>query len=145
MSAAALFQSARDAGVELRLVDGKVKITGKKSAVAGLIEPLRQHREDLVRWLENAAIPVAVLHEEYRLYSRLTPPPEPQQEPEPSTDPAAWRELAQAYHLHHFACKTCCAGGQGRGLRCGTGAALWRAYSDTSTQPAITGPHDECK
>jgi len=41
---------------------------------------------------------------------------------------ASWRELAEAYHHHHFACKTCQAAGQGRGLRCGTGAALWTSY-----------------
>ena len=41
---------------------------------------------------------------------------------------ASWRELAEAYHQHHFACKTCQAAGQGRGLRCGAGAALWTSY-----------------
>ena len=50
--------------------------------------------------------------------------------PEPSTNPNAWRELAQAYHLHHFVCSTCIAAGRGAmyGLRCGVGAALWRHY-----------------
>ena len=53
--------------------------------------------------------------------------------PEPPTDPNAWRELATAYHLHHFKCGTCIAAGRGAqyGLRCGTGAALWNAYQDT--------------
>ena len=52
--------------------------------------------------------------------------------PEPPTDPNAWRELATAYHLHHFKCGTCIAAGRGAqyGLRCGTGAALWNAYQD---------------
>ena len=52
---------------------------------------------------------------------------------EPPTDPNAWRELAAAYHLHHFACPTCIAAGRGAGygLRCGTGAALWNAYQNT--------------
>lgn len=36
------------------------------------------------------------------------------------------------YLLHHFACKTCCAAGQGRGLRCPTGAALWSDYDDVA-------------
>ena len=53
-----------------------------------------------------------------------------QEAPEPSANPAAWRELAQAYHAHHFACKTCIAAGQGRGLRCGCGAALWTKYQE---------------
>ena len=55
------------------------------------------------------------------------PVPEP---PEPPLDPNAWRELAAAYHLHHFKCSTCIAAGRGAvyGLRCGAGAALWNAY-----------------
>ena len=53
--------------------------------------------------------------------------------PEPPTDPNAWRELATAYHLHHFTCPTCIAAGRGAeyGLRCGTGAALWASYENT--------------
>ena len=53
--------------------------------------------------------------------------------PEPPTDPDAWRELAAAYHMHHFECSTCIAAGRGAGygLRCGTGAALWNAYQNT--------------
>jgi hypothetical protein len=45
---------------------------------------------------------------------------------------APWRELADAYHLHHFKCTTCISAGQGRGLRCGVGAALWTGYQDAS-------------
>jgi hypothetical protein len=54
--------------------------------------------------------------------------------PEPPADPNAWRELAAAYHLHHFTCSTCIAAGRGAvyGLRCGVGAALWIAYSDAT-------------
>ncbi|MDO8264637.1 MAG: hypothetical protein Q7T21_15635 [Gallionella sp.] len=134
MSAAALIQQAKAAGVTLRLVDGKVKITGTKAAVAGLIEPLRQHKADLVRWFEQAAVPVEVLQEEYRLYSRLAPStqPEPQPEPEPPADPEDWRELAAAYNAHHVNCKHCQAAGRGTryGLRCGVGASLWSAYSE---------------
>lgn len=50
--------------------------------------------------------------------------------PEPPADPYAWRELAQAYHQHHFTCPTCIAAGRGTryGLRCGVGMALWIAY-----------------
>ena len=43
---------------------------------------------------------------------------------------ASWRELAAVYNQHHFACKTCQAAGQGRGLRCGCGAALWVSYQE---------------
>ncbi len=51
---------------------------------------------------------------------------------EPPADPNAWRELAQAYHAHHFKCSTCIAAGRGAvyGLRCDVGAALWRSYSE---------------
>ena len=41
---------------------------------------------------------------------------------------ADWRPLAAAYHQHHFKCQQCIGAGQGRGLRCGAGAALWVAY-----------------
>ena len=53
-------------------------------------------------------------------------------DPEPPPDPNAWRELAQAYHAHHFGCSTCIAAGRGAmyGLRCGTGAALWINYQN---------------
>lgn len=53
--------------------------------------------------------------------------------PEPPADPNAWRELAQAYHDHHFACQTCTASGSGHkyGPRCGVGAALWINYQAT--------------
>ena len=48
-------------------------------------------------------------------------------------DPNAWRELAAAYHVHHFKCTVCKAAGRGAvyGLRCGTGAALWINYQNT--------------
>jgi hypothetical protein len=43
-----------------------------------------------------------------------------------------WHRLAEVYHLHHFGCPTCISAGQGRGLRCGAGAALWTGYQDAS-------------
>ena len=45
--------------------------------------------------------------------------------------PTDWHALDAAYLAHHFNCPTCIAAGRGSryGLRCGTGAALWRAYS----------------
>ena len=105
MSADVLIRKALDKGVELRLVDGKVKLIGKRAAVDELLGPLRQHKADLLRWLQ------------------APPANDPDQ-----ADPAAWKALAQEYHAHHFACITCISAGQGRGLRCGTGAALWSAY-----------------
>lgn len=61
---------------------------------------------------------------------------------DPSPDPAQWRELAQAYHRHHFGCHQCRAAGRGSGygLRCGAGAALWLAYDEeASSEPPEPG------
>lgn len=54
--------------------------------------------------------------------------------PEPHTDPNAGRELAEAYHAHHFNCVHCIAAGRSDryGLRCGVGAALWSDYQTES-------------
>ena len=51
--------------------------------------------------------------------------------PDPPDNPLDWKELAAAYHAHHFNCPTCIAAGRGPhyGQRCGAGMALWRAYS----------------
>ena len=52
--------------------------------------------------------------------------------PEPPDDPVDWKELAAAYHSHHFNCPTCIAAGRSSryGQRCGAGMALWRAYCE---------------
>lgn len=52
--------------------------------------------------------------------------------PDPPSNPLHWKELAQAYHAHHFSCRTCIAAGRGSryGQRCGAGVALWRAYCE---------------
>jgi len=52
--------------------------------------------------------------------------------PDLPVNPQDWKELAAAYHAHHFQCSTCIAAGRGSryGQRCGAGMALWRAYSD---------------
>ena len=52
--------------------------------------------------------------------------------PDPPENPLDWKELAAAYHAHHFNCRTCIAAGRGirHCLRCGVGAALWRAYCE---------------
>jgi len=61
----------------------------------------------------------------------------PDPSPEATDDVVGWHELDAAYLEHHLNCKTCIAAGRGvqYGLRCGTGAALWRAYSDAAMQP----------
>lgn len=52
-------------------------------------------------------------------------------------DAPDWHALDKAYQLHHVSCPVCQAAGRGTryGLRCGTGAALWSAYS------AVQPPH----
>ena len=104
MTAQTLFRQAADAGVQLKLVDGKVKASGNSDAVAMLVDQLRANKLELFEYLSTAI--------------------------EPSTDPGTWRELAVTYHQHHFKCATCQAAGRGTGygLRCGVGSALWIAY-----------------
>lgn len=111
MNTAALIRQAQASGIELRLVDGKVKAIGPREAVARLIEPLRQHR---------AALTHALQFEPLEVLPVAAP-----------ADPVDWHTLDAAYNVHHFNCPTCIAAGRGSryGLRCGTGAALWRAYS----------------
>ncbi len=110
MTAQTLIRQASVAGVELRLIDGKVKASGTADALALMVGQLRANKEELVEFL------------------RAT------NEPEPPADPGAWRELADAYHTHHFKCPTCQAAGRGTqyGLRCGVGAALWITYQNTN-------------
>jgi len=55
MSALALIEQARASGVELRLVAGKVHASGTQDDLTRLIEPLRQHKADLLRWLTERA------------------------------------------------------------------------------------------
>ncbi len=114
MSAQALIRQAQASGVALRLVGGKVKASGPREAVARLLEPLREHREALADALQTA--PVEPLSSRAAVTATAL------------TD---WRTLDGAYLAHHFNCPTCIAAGRGKqhGLRCGTGAALWRMYS----------------
>ena len=106
MSIDTIIRAAMDAGVELSCVDGQLLVTGKRRVLAVVKPQLRQYKAEIIAHLSAANAP------------------------EPSPDPTAWRELAEAYHMHHFACKTCIAAGQGRGLRCGCGAALWTTYQE---------------
>ena len=191
MSTAALIQRAHAAGVSLQLVDGKVKARGTKTAVSALIEPLREHKADLIKWLSaaqemvrrianpatpeehalvtfqllNAAMRVCEnygdsevareamrvqclevpehLHAELLEHFRFarqskSPPPlvtglktQANEKPRHHIE-APWRELAQAYHAHHFKCTPCKSAGQGRGQRCGAGAALWVNYQSAT-------------
>lgn len=99
-----LIRKALDCGVALRLVDGKIKMVGKVEVIREWAPRLRPHRAKLIE--------------------ALAPP-------EPAID---WKPLATTYHLHHFNCPACIGAGQGRGLRCGTGTALWVAYQTSAIQ-----------
>ena len=112
MSAATLIREAQDAGVVLRMVEGKLKAAGELSVVQSWAPRLREHKSELIEALAAN---------------------DPNPPPEPPSDPNAWRELAQAYHAHHFKCSTCIAAGRGAvyGMRCGAGAALWTSYQNT--------------
>ena len=105
MSTDTLIRAALDAGVALKFVDGKLKAVGHVDAVRAWAPRLRQHKAELLK--------------------ALAPP-------EPPANPDAWKELAAAYHAHHFRCAVCAAAGRGAryGLRCGAGAALWAAYQN---------------
>ncbi len=111
MIAGDLIRQAHASGIELRLVGGKVRATGSRSALARLIEPLRKHREALTSALQAETQEILLVT--------------------PSADSIDWRVLDAAYLIHHFNCRTCIAAGRGSryGQRCGTGIALWRAYS----------------
>lgn len=115
MNAVALIRQAQASGVALRLVDGTVKANGLREAIARLFATLREHRAAFADALQAEPM-----------------------EPAPSApagavpEPPDWHALDAAYLAHHFKCPTCIAAGRGSryGLRCGTGAALWRAYSE---------------
>ncbi len=106
-----IFDALHDAGLSVGLASGGGLVVSPGSRLTpDLRELVRGNKAALVDWLHAANDPA----------------------PEPPLDPNAWRELAAAYHLHHFKCGTCIAAGRGAvyGLRCGTGAALWNAYQD---------------
>ena len=104
-----IFETLHDAGIHVRPADGGLLVATPASRLTDELRALiRSRKADLIRWFTSTAA----------------------NDPEPPEDPAAWRELAQEYHRHHFACKTCCAAGQSRGLRCGVGASLWTNYQN---------------
>ena len=109
-----IFDTLHDAGLSVSLaLSGGLVVSPGSRLTPDLRELVKGNKAALVDWLHAANDPHPL--------------------PEPPTDPNAWRELATAYHLHHFTCPTCIAAGRGAeyGLRCGTGAALWASYENT--------------
>lgn len=105
------------AGLNLSLAPaGGLAVAPASHLTADLRDLIRSSKALLINWL-TAASDGAI------------------QAPDPSDlldNPVDWKELAAAYHAHHFNCPTCIAAGRGSryGQRCGAGTALWRAYCE---------------
>jgi len=102
------------AGLNLSLAPaGGLAVAPSSHLTADLRDLIRSSKSLLIDWL-TAANDVA------------------SHAPDPPDDPVDWKELAAAYHAHHFKCPACIAAGRGNryGQRCGAGMALWRAYCE---------------
>lgn len=103
-----------DAGLNLSLAPaGGLAVAPSSHLTADLRALIRNSKEQLINWLTAAN-------------DTASPAPDA------PDDPVDWKELAAAYHVHHFNCPTCIAAGRGSryGQRCGAGMALWRAYCE---------------
>jgi hypothetical protein len=103
-----------DAGLNLSLAPtGGLAVAPSSHLTADLRNLIRSSKALLIEWLTAANDTAS-------------------HAPDPPDDPVDWKELAAAYHAHHFNCPTCIAAGRGSryGQRCGAGMALWRAYCD---------------
>lgn len=103
-----------DAGLNLTLAPaGGLAVAPSSQLTAELRDLIRSSKALLIDWLTAS--------------NEVT-----SHAPDPPDNPLDWKELAAAYHAHHFNCPTCIAAGRGNryGQRCGTGMALWRAYCD---------------
>jgi hypothetical protein len=101
-----------DAGLNLSLAPaGGLAVKPSSRLTADLRALIRSSKGLLIDWLK-AANDVA------------------SHEPDPPVNPSDWKELATAYHAHHFNCPTCISAGLGSryGQRCGAGMALWHSY-----------------
>lgn len=56
MTAEAVLERAQSAGLHLHLDGGQLRLSGDKSALAGLLPELRQHRTELVQLLQSQSI-----------------------------------------------------------------------------------------
>ncbi len=150
MSIDALIQGATEKGVLLCLVNGQLKYAGRREAVNELLEPLRQHKAELIHRLQAANDRLSIERNSEGMGGGLgldnrNRPVETTAEPlcrqsatqRKPRQRGPWlvaREsiAAKEYHTHHFKCATCIAAGRGSwyGQRCDAGMALWRAYCD---------------
>ena len=111
--ASAIVDQLRGAGLNLSLAPaGGLAVAPSSHLTADLRDLIRGSKALLIDWLtaaNDAANPA----------------------PDPPDNPLDWHELDAAYLAHHVNCKTCIEAGRDSryGLRCGTGTALWRAYT----------------
>ena len=104
-----------DAGLNLSLAPaGGLAVAPSRHLTTDLRDLIRSSKALLIDWL-TAANDIA---------SHV---------PTSAADPVDCKELAAAYHAHHFNCTTCIAAGRGRqyGQRCTTGLALWNVYTQS--------------
>ena len=114
LRAETIVKSLQTAGVTIAPTDdGGLRVTPASRVTPELRGMIREKKAELLKY--------------FSVFAANDP------EPESPADPNAWKELAAAYHAHHFKCSTCIAAGRGAvyGLRCGVGAALWVNYQNT--------------
>lgn len=71
MSVDTLIRKALDHGIELRFVDGQLKVTGKRSAVTAWAPKLREHKDELIEAvIESSKIADQVLRAAMRVCDR---------------------------------------------------------------------------
>lgn len=125
MSAATLLERVSQAGLTVRLANGKVKLSGPPELVNHWAPELRQHRAELTAYLADAeewkTERAAILEFDAGLSRE-------EADAQAAQLHAAWLVRDRAYQAHHWKCPTCVAASQGRGLRCGVGASLWGNY-----------------
>lgn len=113
-SASAIVEQLQGAGLNLSLAPtGGLAVAPSSHLTNELRALIRSSKTLLIDWLTRAKDAAS-------------------DAPDLPSDPMIWKELAAAYHAHHFDCPTCIAAGCGRlyGQRCGAGMALWRAYCE---------------
>lgn len=111
-----IVEQLHGAGLNLSLAPtAGLAVAPSSHLTADLRALIRDSKAQLIDWVKSAnaadnAAPAA--------------PPNP-------ASPTDWHALDAAYLAHHFNCPTCIAAGRGSRyvLRCGTGAAFWRAYA----------------
>ena len=155
-----LIDKLESAGLKISLLGlDQIEVRPKSLITDELRQLIRDNKPRLMDWLRGGTVRPPVLSQKLLDASdsldalveaqgvlrgyRLKPAPEPVVELEPTRfDPppakpqkvkhidADWHAAAEAYHEHHFSCTACKSAGQGRGVRCGAGMALWVDYQD---------------